>query len=51
MEEASRRDSARGKDWMFCPFTGALLQLDAIKNVASSQLSGYAVSLNGEASG
>lgn len=38
---------ATNKDWMFCPYTGSLLQLDAVKNVASSQLSGYAVSLNG----
>lgn len=33
---------------MFCPYTGSLLQLDAVKNVAHSQLSNYSVSLNGE---
>jgi hypothetical protein len=38
---------ATKKDWMFCPYTGSLLSLDAVRNVASSQQSGYAISLNG----
>ncbi|KAG7670168.1 hypothetical protein Ndes2526B_g06570 [Nannochloris sp. 'desiccata'] len=37
---------ATKKDWMFCPYTGSLLSLDAVRNVASSQQSGYAISLN-----
>lgn len=32
---------------MFCPYTGSLLQLDAVANAASSKLSGYSISLNG----
>jgi DNA-directed RNA polymerase I subunit RPA12 len=33
---------------MFCPYSGALLQLDAVRNVATSNLSGYSISLDGE---
>jgi DNA-directed RNA polymerase I subunit RPA12 len=47
MEGARKASSSQNKDWMFCPYTGALLHLDAVKNVASSQLSGYSISLNG----
>lgn len=37
----------RNKDWLFCPYTGAMLELDAVRNVAYSQLSGYSISLDG----
>lgn len=38
--------SATDKDWMFCPYTGAILQIDEARNVAACALSGYAVSLD-----
>ena len=31
---------------MFCPLSGSMLQLDAVKNVAASAVSGYSVSLD-----
>lgn len=44
---SANTDKVSNKDWMFCPYTGSLLQLDAVKNIASSQLSGYSISLDG----
>ena len=40
--------SALNKDWLFCPYTGAMLHLDAVKNTASCALSGYTAQLDGE---
>lgn len=33
------------RDWMFCPYTGSLLRFDAAKDVATSDFSGYSISL------
>jgi len=38
MEKAKR-------EWMFCPYTGSLLRLDASKDIATSDFSGYSISL------
>jgi hypothetical protein len=37
-----------GSSWMFDPVSGAMLQFDAVKNEARSQLSGFSVPLNGK---
>ena len=47
MEPSSKPSSSRNKDWMFCPYTGAMLELDAVKNVAHCQVSGYSIGLDG----
>lgn len=47
MEPSSKPSTSRNKDWMFCPYTGAMLELDAVKNVAHCQVSGYSIGLDG----
>jgi len=41
-------DAVRSRDWMFCPVTGALLELDAERGVAWSPVSGFERQLEGE---
>lgn len=40
-------DAVRSRDWMFCPVTGALLELDAERDVAWSPVSGFERKLEG----
>ena len=40
---------ASDRDWMFCPTTGALLQLDDVTGEATCPLSGWKRSLEGDA--
>ena len=40
-------DAVRSRDWMFCPVTGALLELDAERGVAWSPISGFERRLEG----
>ena len=40
-------DAVRSRDWMFCPVTGALLELDAERGVAWSPVSGFERRLEG----
>jgi hypothetical protein len=35
------------RDWMFCPATGALMELDAARNVAWCPVSGHEQDLDG----
>jgi DNA-directed RNA polymerase I subunit RPA12 len=37
-----------GKEWMFCPTSGYMLQLDPVKGVARCPMTGYEKSLEGE---
>ena len=41
-------DAVRSRDWMFCPVTGALLELDAERGVAWSPVSGFERRLEGK---
>ena len=41
-------DAVRSRDWMFCPVTGALLELDAERGVAWSPVSGFERRLEGD---
>lgn len=45
---AAAADAVRSRDWMFCPVTGALLELDAERGVAWSPVSGFERQLEGE---
>jgi DNA-directed RNA polymerase I subunit RPA12 len=45
MADAGGAGAPLGRDWMFCPYSGALLTLDAGRGVAASALSGHAVPL------
>ena len=40
-------DAVLSRDWMFCPVTGALLELDAERGVAWSPVSGFERQLEG----
>ena len=37
-----------GKEWMFCPTSGYMLQLDPVKGIARCPMTGYEKSLEGE---
>lgn len=45
---AAASDVVRSRDWMFCPVTGALLELDAERGVAWSPVSGFERQLEGK---
>lgn len=41
-------ESTSGRDWMFCPRTGTLLEIDTVNNTAVCPLCDFKRSLDGE---